>query len=85
MQPIPQSLLPHLANDKFLDGLQLVCAACLKSTGVMENISIVVREGEFIVDIVKATLSTGSSRSAVSERICGSNLCCGFEFNLDRR
>ena len=85
MQPIPQSSLPRLASDKFLDSPQLVCAACLKSTGVMEDVSIVVREDEFILDVVKATLSTGSSRSAVGERICGSNLCCGFEFNLDGR
>ena len=83
MQPIPQSLLARLANDKFLDGLQLVCTACLKSTRVMENVSIVVREGEFIVDVVKATLSTEWSRSAVDERTRGSNLCRGFEFNLD--
>jgi len=61
MQPIPQSLLLRLASDKFLDGRQLVCAACLKSARVMENVSIMVREGEFIVDVVKATLSTGSS------------------------
>ena len=85
MQPIPQSPLPRLPNDKFLDGAQLVCTACFKSTGVMENVSIVVREGEFILDVVKATLSMGSSRSVVSERIRGSNLYCGFEFNLDGR
>ena len=61
MQPIPQSLLPRLVSDKFLDGLQLVCTACLKSARVVENVSIVVRECEFILDVVKATLSTGSS------------------------
>jgi hypothetical protein len=61
MQPIPQSLLLRLASDKFLDGLQLVCTACLKSARVVENVSIMVREGEFIVDVVKTTLSTGSS------------------------
>ena len=61
MQPIPQSLLPRLANDKFSDGPHLVSTACLKSTGVMEDVSIVVREDEFIFDVVKATLSTGSS------------------------
>ena len=58
MQPILQSLLSRLANDKFLDGLQLVRTACLKSTRVMESVSIVVRESDFIVDIMKATLST---------------------------
>ena len=85
MQPIPQSLLLRLAKEKFLDDLQFVFTACLKSTGVMEDVSSVVREGEFIIDVVKATLSTGSSRSAVGERIRGSDLYCGFEFNLDGR
>ena len=61
MQPIAQSLLLRLASDKFLDGLQLVCTACLKSARVVENVSSVVRKCEFIVDVVKATLSTGSS------------------------
>ena len=44
-----------------MDDLQLVCTACLKSARVVENVSIMVREGEFIVDVVKATLSTESS------------------------
>ena len=87
MQPIPQSLLLRFASNKFLDGLQLVCTACLKSARVVENVSSVVRKCEFIVDVVKATLSTGSSWSAVAERICASksNLYCGFEHNLDGR
>ena len=61
MQPIPHLLLPRLASDKFLDNLQLVFTACLKSPGVVENVSIVVREDEFILDVVKTTLSTGFS------------------------
>ena len=61
MQPIPQSLLPRLANHKFFDSLQLICTACLESTRVVENVSIVVRKDEFIVNVVKATLSTGLS------------------------
>ena len=61
MQPIPQLLLPRLASDKSLDNLQLVFTACLKSPGVVENVSIVVREDEFILDVVKTTLSTGFS------------------------
>ena len=61
MQPIAQSLLPRLANHKFLDCLQLVCTACLKSARVVENVSTVVCEGEFILDVMKATLSIGSS------------------------
>jgi hypothetical protein len=61
MQPIDQSLLLRLASDKSLDGFQLVCTACLKSARVVENVSTVVRECEFILDVMKATLSTGSS------------------------
>ena len=61
MQPIPQSLLLRLANNKILDDLQLVRTACLKSAGVVENVSPVVREAKFILDVVKATLLAGSS------------------------
>ena len=60
MQPILQSLLVRLASDKFLDSLQFVSAACLKSARVMENVSTVVREDEFIIDVVKATLPIGT-------------------------
>jgi hypothetical protein len=44
-----------------LDGLQLVSTAGLKSAGVVENVSIVVREDKFILNVVKAALRTGSS------------------------
>jgi len=60
MQPILQLPLPRLASDKFLDSLQLVLTARLKPTGVVENISGMVGEDEFILNIVTATLSTGS-------------------------
>jgi hypothetical protein len=56
MQPISQSLLSRLASDKFSDSLQLVFTPRLKSAGVMENVSVVVREDEFIVNVVKAPL-----------------------------
>ena len=61
MQLIPQSLLLRLASDKFLDDFQLVCTACLKPARVVENVSTVLREGEFILDVVNATLSIGSA------------------------
>ena len=57
MQPI----LPRLASDKFLDSLQLVLTARLQYAGVMENISIMVPEGEFILNVMAATLSAGFS------------------------
>ena len=59
MQPILQSLLLRLASDKFLDGLQLIFTARLKSAGVVENISLMVREDQFILNIVVSTLSAG--------------------------
>jgi len=68
MQPIPQSFLSRLASDKFLDSLQLVFTACLESAGVVENVSIVVREDKFILNVVMATLSAGSLLLAVSAK-----------------
>ena len=61
MQSIFQQLLLRLVFDKFFYNFQLVYTARLKSARVVENITIVVREDEFILNIVKATLSTGSS------------------------
>jgi len=61
VQSIFQSPLLRLVFDKFLYGLQLVFTARLKSTGVVENIAIVVREDEFVVDVVLATLQAGLS------------------------
>jgi len=51
-----------------LDSLQLVVTASLKSAGVVENVSVVVREDEFILDVVMPTLSAGSLLSAVSDK-----------------
>jgi len=61
MQPILQSFLLRLARDKFLDSLQLILTARLKSAGVVENISLMVGEDEFILNVVAATLSAGFS------------------------
>jgi len=63
MQPIAQPILPRLASDKFLDSLQLVFTARFKSAGVVKNVSTVVREDEFILNVVMATLSAGSESS----------------------
>ena len=61
MQSIFQSYLLRLASDKFLYGLQLVFTARLKSAGVVENVAIVVREDEFIFNLMTATLQVGLS------------------------
>jgi hypothetical protein len=54
-----------------LDSLQLFFTARLKSAGVVENISIVIREDEFILNVVMATLSTESLLSAVVDKNMG--------------
>ena len=61
MQSVLQSPHLRLAGDETLDSLQFAFTTCLKSTGVMENISPMVREDEFVLNIVIATLSTESS------------------------
>ena len=59
MQSVLQSFLLRLAIDKFLYGVQLAFTACLKSTGVVEDIAVMVGEDEFVVDIVLASLQAG--------------------------
>ena len=61
VQSVLQSFLLRFAFDKFLYSLQLAFTACLKSARVVENIAIMIREDEFIVDIVLATLQVGFS------------------------
>jgi len=67
VQSIFQSILLWLAFDKCLYSLQLVFSARLKSAGVVENVAIVVREDEFVVDLVFATLQAGLSWSAIAD------------------
>ena len=61
MQSILQSVLLRLAFDKLLYNLQLAFTARLKSAGVMENVAIMVRKDEFVVNVVLATLQAGLS------------------------
>jgi hypothetical protein len=69
-----------------LDDLQLILTPSFKSAGVMENITAVICEFELILDVVFATLeATGSSGSAVTNKITMPNLCCSVELNLARR
>jgi hypothetical protein len=60
--------LARLATNKFLNSLQLVFTARFKSAGVVEKITVVVRENEFVLDVMRATLEAGSSRSAVTNK-----------------
>ena len=43
-------------TDKLLNDPQLAIITCFKSTGVMEYISFMILEGEFVLDVVLATL-----------------------------
>ena len=56
VQSILQSPLLRLATDKFLNDLQLVLSAGLESAGVVEYITVVVCENDFVVDVMHATL-----------------------------
>lgn len=51
MHSILHSLLLRLSPDEILHDLQLFLAALFKSAEVMENISIMTREDEFVVDV----------------------------------
>jgi|SRR6266850_2155626 len=66
MQSILQSLLPRLTKYKFANNLQLVFASILKPAGVMENVTVVVGEDEFVLDVIQAMLHEGRSRSAIT-------------------
>jgi hypothetical protein len=55
-------------KDKLLHNLQFFIIACLESAVVVENISVVIREDEFVLNIMHATLQVGSSQSAVTNK-----------------
>jgi hypothetical protein len=52
-----------------LNDPQLVYTAGLKSSGIMEDTAVVVREDEFILDVMHATLQVGSSRSVITNNL----------------
>jgi len=52
--------------DKFSNNLYFDIASTLKAAGVVENITVVVCDDDFVVDIMQATLLAGCSRSAVT-------------------
>ena len=66
MQPVLQLFLSRLPSDKFLYSIQFVFTARLKSAGVVENIACMVREDEFVIDIVVSTLQAGFSLTAIA-------------------
>jgi hypothetical protein len=56
MQSILQSALSRFATDKILNNLQLIATASFKSTAVVENITVVFREDEFVLYVMQARL-----------------------------
>jgi hypothetical protein len=46
----------------------LIFITGLKSAGVVENITLMVREDEFVLDVMFAMLQAGSLRSAITDR-----------------
>ena len=66
MQPVLQLFLSRLPSDKFPYSIQFVFTSRLKSAGVVENIACMVREDEFVIDIVVSTLQAGLSLSAIA-------------------
>ncbi len=67
MQSIHQSLLLRLTTDEILDDLHLILTATLKSAGIMENITLMCRENEFVLNVMHAVLQM-KLRSAVSNK-----------------
>ena len=63
-----QFLLLRPSTDKLLHNLQLTFAASLEATRVMENITLMTREDDFVFDVMLATLRAGSSRSAITDK-----------------
>jgi hypothetical protein len=70
VQSLRQLLLLRSTTDKILHNLQLRFIPSFKSSGVVENITIVIFEGDFVLDVVQATLrvKSESSRSAVADK-----------------
>jgi len=68
VQSILQSALSRFATDKVLKNPQLFLTASFKSTAVVENITVVLRENEFVLYVMQATLQGGSSRLAVTNK-----------------
>jgi hypothetical protein len=68
MQSHFQFPLPRLSTDKLLHSLQLVFAASLEATRVVENIAFMIRKDDFVLDVMLATLRAGSSPSAVTDK-----------------
>jgi hypothetical protein len=68
VQSILQLALSRFTTNKFFNNFQLLCIAGFKSAGVVEKITSVVCENEFVLDVMLATLRARSSESAVTNK-----------------
>jgi hypothetical protein len=84
VQSLLQFPLLRPTTNKVLHDLQLPFTPGLKSSGVVENITIVLCKGNFVLDVMQATLRAGSSGSAIADGISLPNFHRTFELNLAR-
>jgi hypothetical protein len=63
VQSLQQLPLLRPTTNKVLHDLQLLFVSSFEPSGVVENITFVLCEGDFILDVVQATLRVGASRS----------------------
>ena len=68
VQSLRQFPLLRPTTDKILQNLQRRVTPSFNSLGVVENKTIVLCEGNFVLDLVQATLRVGSSRSAIADK-----------------
>src|SRR6266850_1927990 len=87
VQSIVQSSLPRPTTDKILDSLQLLFITRLKSAGVMEHITVMICECQFVLDVMFATLYKQDPHDQPSPRkISLPNLYGSIEMlNLERQ
>ena len=83
VQSVLQSLLPRLTMDELLNNLQLAFTTSLKAAGVVENVTVVVYEDEFVLNVMLATLEADAQAHDQQSRIrCRADLCRRVKLNL---
>jgi hypothetical protein len=68
MQSILQEPLRRLTSNKFLHNPHFIFIVGFRYTRDVENITIMIREDEFVLDGMLAALQAASSRSAVDRQ-----------------
>ena len=58
MQPVSESPFSTLALNKFLQNSEFFCATRLNSPRIVKNITVIIGEHKFVVDIVLASLAS---------------------------